>query len=764
LGKVINIVFRHKCLMRLIVVSNRLPVSVSVKNGKFKIDSSAGGVATGLQTYLEAFLKSDPANECLWVGWPGTAVPETLEGDLQKKLEERDLYPINLTQEQVEDFYYGFCNGTLWPLFHSFPSLVTYKQEHWAAYREVNELFAEKISEIIRPGDVVWVQDYQLMLLPKLLRDRIGFELPIGFFLHIPFPVFEIYRLLPDWWRKSLLNGMLGADLVGFHTYDYTQYFIGCVQRILGYEYSMDHVVKDGGNVLVNTYPIGIDFKKFNDAILSLKVLEERRKLKQTVGNQRIILSIDRLDYTKGIDKRLQAYEWFLEKNPEFRGKVVLIMVVVPSRTEVGPYKDMKKDIDELAGKINGRFGSTGWTPILYLYKSLTFPELSALYNCSDVALVTPLRDGMNMISKEYVASRRDQSGVLILSEMAGAASELGEAILINPNHKEEVAAALQEALSQPLVIQVERNRLMQARLKRYDIVRWGNDFVRDLVEFKKEQVAKEQCKLAGAKIKGQIMKDFNRAKKRLILLDYDGTLVPFAKYPPLAYPSAKVLETLRRLVSLPDTKVVIISGRAKEEVERWLKPSGADISAEHGVWVKEGGKKWKMPKPLRCDWKDAAMPLIRTFVDRVPGSFLEEKEYALVWHYRMANPELASQRAKELTANLLNLASNMNAQVVPGNKIVEIRSSGTDKGSTALYFLEKQKYDFILSIGDDTTDEDMFKALPEQAYTIKVGTDQTAAKYIIDNPTEVLSFLDKLGRRSQVKRPEVQHIATKKL
>lgn len=735
--------------MRLIIVSNRLPVKVEVKNGHIKITESAGGLASGIKTYLESYKKTNPKADWLWAGWPGAEVPKELQDELREKLSARHLYPIFLTKEQENSFYNGFCNDTLWPLFHYFSSFTKYSKEQWATYREVNELFACKLQEIIKPADTVWVHDYHFMLLPKMLREKTAGQLPIGFFLHIPFPYFETYRLLPDKWRRAILSGMLGADLVGFHTYDYTQYFVGCVSRILGYEHTLDQITLNTRSVRVDTFPIGIDFQKFNDSILSLKVLEEKRRLKQTVGSQKVILSLDRLDYTKGIGNRLRGYELFLEKNPQLLGKVVLVMVVVPSRAEVGQYQEMKGEIDELAGKINGRFGSVKWTPIIYQYKALDFAELAALYNLSDIALVTPLRDGMNMIAKEYIASRKDQTGVLVLSEMAGAASELGEAIIVNPNHPEEVAAALEEAFDLSKERQVERNQLMQQRLKRYDVVRWGNEFIKELEEFKEKQLKEKEGKILGIPALGKLVKEFLKAKKRLILSDYDGCLVPFAKYPPLARPSEELLAVLHKLGRLPETAVAVITGRDRTTIEEWLKPAGINLSAEHGAWIKEKGKRWRLSKPMRSDWKETVLPVIRTFVDRVPGTFLEEKEFSLVWHYRMANQEMANLRAKELINNLTALTANTNIQVLPGNKIVEVRTAGMDKGSIALYFLDKEKYDFILAIGDDTTDEDMYKALPETAHTIKVRAGQTAAKYILDSPKDVLQLLNQLIDKS---------------
>lgn len=358
---------------------------------------------------------------------------------------EFNCYPVFISKKDIEKFYYGFCNKTIWPLFHYFTSFAVYDEDYWLNYKKVNELFCSTILEIIKPDDVVWIQDYHLMLLPKLLREKI--QNPVGFFLHIPFPTFEIFRLLPTKWRTEILTALLAADLLGFHTHDYTQDFLRCVLRILGYEHSMGEIAFNGHIVKVDTFPMGIDFTIFYTAQNREDVKKEKEELLKSLGGYKVILSVDRLDYTKGILNRLYAYENFLEKNPQWHKKVVLVLVVVPSRIGVEHYKQMKKQVDEVVGEINGRFGDINWTPILYQFKFLPFHQLVPLYSVSDLCLVTPLRDGMNLVAKEYIASRTDKTGVLILSEMAGASKELREAIIINPNNIEEIADALKLAL-----------------------------------------------------------------------------------------------------------------------------------------------------------------------------------------------------------------------------------------------------------------------------------------------------------------------------
>lgn len=734
--------------MRLIIVSNRLPVSVALSKGKLAFKKSAGGLATGISSYLETLRPSSALGDHLWVGWPGTAEGVD-ERTVRAELLPQKLVPVTLTDEQVEEFYNGFCNDTIWPLFHYFPSFVSYSQEEWASYRDVNERFCEELMKILRPDDVVWVQDYHLMLLPGMLRDAMP-ELTIGFFLHIPFPVFEVFRLLPDKWRRQLLTGVMGSDLVGFHTYDYTQYFLDCVQRILGLDHHLGVVPIDGRSVKVDTFPMGIDFLKFYEAPLKTAVEKERQRLRKDAGVRNVILSIDRLDYTKGIFKRLEAYELFLEKHSEWKEKVVLMLVVVPSRTEVERYQEMKRNIDGLVGKINGAFGSSGWTPIVYQFKSLTSTELSALYSISDVALVTPLRDGMNLIAKEYIASRRDKTGVLILSETAGATQELGEAITINPNHINEVADAIATALRMPKEEMQEKNKRMQERLRTYTVHRWAEDFLRDLREFRSGEQAEREHKYAGAYTRAEMGKAFRLAKKKLVVLDYDGTLVPYTSFPPLAKPDKELLILLQQLSRAPGTEVVLMSGRDRQTMGRWF--GGLDVSmvAEHGIWIQtqERSAKWKKLKPYRAEWKTAILPIIERFTERLPGSLIEEKEFSIAWHYRTADPLLASRRSKELSHTLTQLTANLDVQVIQGKHVIEVRNAGADKGSATLDFLEQQTYDFILGIGDDTTDEDLFAALPDYAYTIKVGVGQTAAQYLLDSYKDVRAFLEQLGEK----------------
>lgn len=726
--------------MRIIIVSNRLPVKIVADESGFHCGESVGGLATGIGSWLNSERMDTKLADHLWVGWPGISDDESHRGKIGKALAERNCHPVFLSEQKMESFYHGFCNATIWPLFHYFPSYSAYDEAYWQSYEEVNRAFCDTLENLIQPGDVVWIQDYHLMLLPRLLREK--FEtLSIGFFLHIPFPSFEIFRLLPKVWRNRILEGLMGADLIGFHTHDYTQHFLQCVQRILGYDHELGDIMTETRMVKAGTFPMGIDFATYNTAMTRASVMADAAELKQKLSGQKVILSVDRLDYTKGILKRLQGYEKFLEQNPEWHDKVTFLLQVVESRINVERYLEMKQQINELVGHLNGRFGSVGWMPVQYLYRQFSFESLVALYNVSDIALITPLRDGMNLVAKEYVASRADHQGVLILSEFAGAAKEMGEAIIINPNNREEIAEAIKQALELSLDERVRNNKILQSRLKRYDVFRWVSHFFSELTEIKNRQAAYE-ARLVTPLITTRIVDDCKRAQRKLILLDYDGTLVTFAPEPQMANPPDRILTLLQELNELPGATVVLISGRDRHTMQRWFGHLDLLLVAEHGTWKRTPGAEWVMSKSLSDLWKPKIFPILESYADRVPGSLIEEKEFSLAWHYRKVDVDIGASWAQELMDHLTHFTANMDLQVVPGNKVIEIKSAGINKGEVSLGFVAEIRPDFILAIGDDTTDEDMFKALPENAYTLKVGVAQTHAHYNLRRQADVVAFL----------------------
>ncbi|NLH42511.1 MAG: bifunctional alpha,alpha-trehalose-phosphate synthase (UDP-forming)/trehalose-phosphatase [Planctomycetes bacterium] len=731
---------------RLIIVANRLPISISRRDGRFRVNPSPGGLAAALASLPDSLRR-------VWVGWPGISAESLTDQNreqIRRELADTDCVPVHLSQQQVDEYYLGFCNKTIWPLFHYFLVRTTFVQNHWAAYRHVNTLFLDELVKIIEPGDSVWVHDFQLMLLPQMLRERHP-DLHIGYFLHIPWPSSELYRLLP--WREEILQGLLGADLIGFHTYDYVRHFLSSAARICGLEHSMGEIAVHERIVKVDAFPLGVDFEKHANASHNREVRGEIDKIRNTVGNRKIILSIDRLDYTKGIVERLEAFDWFLSTWPQYEGKVTLIIVAVPSRIGIEDYQLLRERLEQLVSRVNGEHGAMEYMPVWYLYRSMPFKTLSALYAVADVCLVTPLRDGMNLIAKEFVATKSDGRGVLILSEMTGAARELGEALVINVNDKEAVGRAIKEALEMPESEQIERNRLMQERLRRYDVARWANDFIHSLADIAAKQQRMASHRLSKDEIE-TLCGRYAAGERRLLMLDYDGTLVGFRSRPGQAGPDPEIVELLAALIADRGNHVAVVSGRDRDTLDRWLGEMDMSIVAEHGGWIRRQGQGWQSSQPLNEVWKRAIRPILELYCDRTPGSLVEEKDFSLVWHYRRADPTLATIRMQELRGALASLTENIDVGIFEGNKILEIRRYGISKARAVESLMAAESWDFLLAVGDDYTDEEMFAALPENAWSIKVGPGASKARFNVDSVRDVRQLLRRLGSLSSRASP----------
>ncbi len=730
--------------MRLLIVSNRLPVSVKKEDGKFKYEKSAGGLVSGLSDFLQGLGKSvSDIDDYIWMGWPGMTIDKNDEDFVRKTVEkEHKASPVFLSQKLMDNVYLGFCNKTIWPLFHYFPNYASFENEFWDEYKKLNEIFCDEVLKVVKPGDILWVHDYHLMLLPAMLREKV--KNPIGFFLHIPFPSFEMYRLFPKESRREILKGLLGSDLIGFHTHDYAQYFLRSVLRILGKENHMGNIDLPDRVVKVGTFPMGIEFDKFNTMDVSPFPSD-----KPGPDEPKIILSVDRLDYSKGILNRLQGYELFLKKYPEWHGKVFLNMVVVPSRTGVASYQKIKRRLDELVGSINGNFGKVNWTPIIYQYTSFSHKELIAQYRMSAVSLITPLRDGMNLVAKEYIASLHDHKGVLILSEFTGAAKELGETIIINPNNINEIADSIAEALSIPDDEQIRRNKLMQKRLKRYNVTRWANDYVDSLIDISRVSSFTSKAKILKPEITDKLLKNYQQAKNRIIIVNYDGTLVPLTRDPEEAKPSEEIINLLQKLNETDETDIVIISGRSKDYLDNWFGKTPVNLTAEHGTWIHEAKEKeWKLFKPLSNEWKEEILPILDIYTDRLPGAYIEERDFSISWHYHKADIEQASFLSKEVSDHLLSITTNIGVQVLKGKKIIEVSNSGINKGELALHWVLRKNYDFVLAIGAGWSDEMLFQTLPEHAWTVRVGLLKTDAKYVLKQQEDAVDLLKCLEKQ----------------
>lgn len=732
---------------KTIIISNRLPLQINISDNNIEVTPSVGGLATGLKSFHKE-------GDSVWIGWTGLTeeeIPDDLKDQVWEKARQENCLPVSLTEEEIDGFYYGFSNRTIWPLFHYFMEYSEFDPNHWETYKKVNQKYADAIVERIEEGDHVWVHDYQLLLVPKYIREKKP-NVSIGFFNHIPFPSSEVFRTLP--WREEILEGMLGADLIGFHTYDYERHFLRAVNMVLRKDISFNQVNLGSRIARVDSFPMGIDYNKFHNAAVqqrnqpSTENSDFQKKLDihmHSTSNAKLIISIDRLDYTKGIANRIRAYGYFLEKYPEYQEKVRLVMLAVPSRTNVPQYQILKKEIDELVGRINGQFATVNWTPIWYFYRSMPFENLIDLYSNSDVALITPVRDGMNLVAKEYVASRIDQTGVLILSEMAGSIHELSEALIINPNNFEQIVDTIKAALEMPKEEQIRRNKVLQKRLQRYTVEKWAKEFMKTLRETNQTYLT-IKAEEYSSEVEEQILEKFRNARNRIFFLDYDGTLVNFVDRPDRAKPDPKLLELVKHLNEQENTEVVLISGRDKETLGAWWNDIPVTLIAEHGVWLRPANEDWRLTENIKCDWMKNVRPVLETFVDRTPGTFIEEKNYSLAWHYRKADPELGEIRSNELSTVLKDLTSNHGLSVLEGNKVLEIKTSGVNKGKAANKVLVEKKHDFIFGIGDDWTDEYLFNELPEQAITVKVGIKKTSAKYYVQDVKRVRELLMKFG------------------
>lgn len=728
---------------RLVVVSNRLPFQLQEKKKSIFMKESDGGLVSALKSFFESEKNKDAFSSILWIG--SADFPEARWEKYKDNPGSRgsfDVDPIFIETRTYNRYYNGFCNATIWPLFHYFPSIVEFDEDTFQSYQEVNHVFAEKIVSVLQPDDILWIHDYQLTIVPALVREQVP-NATIGFFLHIPFPSFEVFRLLHKPWKEKIVGGMLGADLIGFHTHEYVQHFLKTVQMVQGYDSQYRNIIMKERIVKAEMFPLGIDYEKFHNAGSNPKVIAQLQQIHNNFEKKKIIFSVDRLDYTKGVTHRLSGFERFLDKHAEWRGKVVFILVIVPSRQIISKYNERKKLIEERVGRINGKYSSLEWQPIIYRYSNLSFEDLCALYQVADVGLITPIRDGMNLVAKEYIASQND-TGVLILSEFAGAANEMGEAILVNPMDKEEVADSIYTALTMPPDEQKQKVELLQKRLREYSVTHWVNDFLNQLDETIEHQEA-QRTKHITPEIINSIADQYRKAKTRHLFLDYDGTLVPFSKHPKLAVPNQELLDLLQKIASDQRTRVTIISGRDSVTLEGWLNDLPVNLVSEHGASVRLKNGAWKHHREADQSWKPIMRPTMELYAQRSPGSFLEEKTHTLAWHYRNVHPELGFIRSRELLDNLHHLVRNTPLQIIDGNKVIEVRISGVDKGAVAKQFLDTEEFDFVMAIGDDKTDEDMFKALTGKAVTVKVGPGHTAARYNLSNQADVANFLNQL-------------------
>lgn len=715
---------------RLVIVSNRLPVTVRYEHGQLSLARSPGGLANGLKGPHERM-------GGVWVGWPGdtSRLGDAQRGDLERQLLDLHAVPVYLSASEVARYYEGFSNGVLWPLFHYLLDRMPLDPRHFDAYTRVNERFAEAAAAHVGPGDLAWIHDYQLALVPRMLRRRQP-DARIGFFLHIPFPSAEVMRTLPR--RRELLEGMLGADLVGFHTRTYLRHFADSCQWLLGAEARDDRVIHAGREVRLGVFPMSVDARAISSQAADIGLIEEARALRHE--DERLLLGIDRLDYTKGIPRRLLAMERMLERDAKLRGKARLVQVAVPSREKVAAYQDLRQLVEQLVGRINGMYATATRAPVHYIYRALPERQVIAWYRAADVMVVTPLRDGMNLVAKEFIAARPDEDGVLVISELAGAAEELPAALKVNPYDIEGVATTLRRALTMPEAERRARMRALRTRVLEYDVHAWAESFIAELEGTREAPTVP----VPAASVTDGILARIRDAQRLVLLLDYDGTLVGFEPRPEQAMPDEELMQLLASLTRSSRTEVHLVSGRKREDMERWFGQLPVGLVAEHGLWMRpDRGAAWQCADLPSPQWMDVVSPLMDAAVGRLPGSHVERKTASLAFHWRECDPEQAEKRVRELRYNLMELARWLPIDVCEGNKVTEARVRGIHKGRVVAWLREAGRLnDAVVAIGDDRTDEDMFAALPAEAVSVLVGDRPTLARWKLPDPNAVRVLL----------------------
>ncbi|MCI1241437.1 MAG: trehalose-phosphatase [Bifidobacterium subtile] len=792
---------------RLIIVSNRLPMSLDAQDdGSYSLKQNVGGLATAIGPYHRSH------HDCLWVGWSGEDPAEHTEEEIEamrSTYEENRCVPLFLSAEQVSGFYAGFSNNTLWPLLHDFSHEAVFDPNTWETYSQVNQLFADALAPLIHKGDTVWVQDYHLMLLPNMLRQRFS-DISIGWFLHVPFPSPEIFRSLPQ--SRDILRGVLGADLLGFHTVDFVENFKSCVQQLLDIE--VDEAgrvaVDESHTATIDAFPIGIDYNLYRRTTSSSLARAMRRGIEEQSGKRpgrryntslsaessaaeeaarksgswwshhvheelpeltlaqsalfgkdskpnKVVVSVDRLDYTKGLPERLRAFERLLEKYPEWTGHVTYYLLATPSRGDVETYRRLKQQVDQLVGKINGRFSMLAWTPIHYITRSLPIKPVCGIYAAGDVALVTPLRDGMNLVAKEYLACHDGREGALVLSDMCGAAKELTEAFIVNPYDIEMTCEALHDALEISPEESTRRNRAMQARIKARTAGTWCAGFLDALLQVSDPGLDDKRLRMDQ---RNALLEQWAKADRKLLLCDYDGTLTPLVRDPNHARPTLELRALLSRIGTEPGVDLAIVSGRSHAIMDQWFGELPVSLVAEHGAWRNDynpKGRTWvrseNMPDPE--DWQPKIEAMMQESVNRVPRSFIEHKADALAWHYRASSQRSAQREHDRLIRDLRETCGGMGLMVMENSKIIEVCPLTTSKGHAVSPWVSSGDYDFVLAVGDDATDETMFAAMPEAAWTLKVGTGMTKARSRIASATALHRLFGYLIAESEAGKAE---------
>lgn len=734
---------------RWITVANRLPFSLKENAAhdiahdgmRYKVSTASGGLVSALNGVH--------ANvERLWIGAAPDHLTEENWPEIKKHIAKSSdgwsYAPVFLEPSLYDRYYNRLCNDVLWPLLHYQPELVQFDVDAWDAYREVNQRIANEIAEQAKDDDLIWVHDFHFFLVPKMLR-KLRPKLRIGFFLHVPFPSSEVFRQLPV--REEILDSLLDCDLVGFHDYAYLQHFGSCLLRLLGVESNFLSASRAGRTTRLGVFPVSIDTDVF------IKKAKEPGVTKLVKDMQKplfMFLGVDRLDYIKGLDLKLQAFRQFLRSYPEVREKVALLQVAVPTRTGVPVYAKLARDIARLVGEINGEFSTPNWTPVQYIHASVTSEQLLALYRLADALLVTSKRDGMNLVALEYIAAQNtEHPGVVLLSEFTGAISTLSHTLPINPWDLQDSARKMQMAMQMPKNEKAYRLKTMQDFLKGYNSTHWATAFIDELSSCDPiDRAAKGPPVIEPDHTAISILCDrilASRPDRLALFVDYDGTLTPIRSRPEEAVLSKDEKDAIRHLSRYRWLDLVIVSGRDSHFLSEQFDGIRVHMAAEHGAKTFDPGVgRWrKRVLRNRASWYPSAVKIISDYTARVPHSMIEKKQYSVAWHYRLAPREYADFQARKLAEELEMGLANMPVNILRGKKVIEARAIEADKGVFARTFLENgSPQTFGLAIGDDQTDEDMFQALRGRGLSFKVGSGSSRADVALSSQSEVIPFL----------------------
>ena len=740
-------------MSRWITVANRLPFSLSKKTGASaqKISTASGGLVSALSGVKTS-------GERIWVGCAPDGLTPSGWPELKKSLasaeEDWQYHPVFAEPSLYDSYYNGFCNDVLWPMLHYQTELVEFDIKHWNAYKQVNEMFAQEIANIAKADDLIWIHDFHLFLVPKILK-ALRPELKVGFFLHVPFPSSEIFRQLPV--REEILDSLLYSDLIGFHDYSYLRHFGSGLLRILGIESNFLSVSRAGHTTKLGVFPVSIDTDHFLERTQDAKVRALGTDMERPYF---MFLGVDRLDYMKGLDLKLKAFQILLRRFPQYKEKVGLLQVAVPTRQGVPVYNELARETARLVGEINGEFSTPNWSPIHYIHSNVSFDRLLGLYRAADGLLVSSKRDGMNLVALEYVASQDlEKPGVVLLSEFAGAISTLSHSIPLNPWDLEDTARKMQLAMEMPVQERANRMKTMQEFLRNYTATDWAQSFITDLssreisgvIEGPQQIVVSEEAITA---IKERILA--RNPKRMTIFLDYDGTLVPIETTPDKAVMTEELREDLKVLRQYPWLDLVIVSGRDSRFLSNQFDGIPLYLAAEHGaMYFDPSSGRWlRRIHRSRKSWYPTALKIISDYSLRTPHSQVEKKHFAVAWHYRQSPNEFGEFQARKLAEELELGLANLPVNILRGKKVIEVRAVEADKGVFANFFLEEQvnhrhhdsnEDNFVLAMGDDRTDEDLFQVLHHRGLSLRVGKGPSAADYSLPTQNQVMPFLQAL-------------------